>query len=585
VVSIALGLLGGLLASRFARPGARRATGTINLLLLSLPDLLLIFFVQWGLIKLGQATGLNLLPPYGDWRGGLTLRAAVLPVLMLSLFPAAYLARIAAAAFDGVFRTDYIRTARAKGVPDRTVTWGHAFRNAIIPILAAMPAVTGIMISNLVIVEYAMNILGVGWWMAWQVVIPAKPSIVVQYPSPNIIASVTICLAAVFVVVDTVVDLILLRLDPRVRTARQETDAELAAAVMEHGPRPSLGERLSDLWQALAETITSIRLPGRETWHRIARSYRDNLPLTLGTIIVGGLVFVAIFAPLLTARGPEEGVAMITLKDGSFKVPPFPPGTPTLPLGTDINGRDVWSRVVYGARYTLLITCLIVPLRMLIGVPLGLAAGWLRGRWESFVTWSATALGAIPAVIVQVALILAIFSPPRPGSVVNPGGNEPGPFLVLFINCLVLVIMGWPRLAETVRLMSRELAARPFVEGARAVGAGPARVMIRHILPHLGPTLAVAAAAEAAWVMMLLVHIGVFGAWLGGAGALERNRMIGQGLISRIPDWSQMLAFPVKSLWFTPWVLLAPAVAFVIAILGFNLLAEGIRRAEQRFSA
>lgn len=580
---VILGLLGGLFASRFARPWVRRSAGAANLLFLSIPDLLLIFFVQWGLMKLGQATGWMLLPPYGNWQGGLTLRTAILPVLMLAMFPAAYVARMSAAAFDNIFGTDYIRTARSKGVPAHRITWGHALRNAMLPILAGIPTISGIMMSNLVIVEYAMNVVGVGWLAAWQIVVPNRPVLTLPYPSPNILASIAICLAALFVLIDLVTDLVLLWLDPMARTARQEQE-NVAAAQLEAAPRGSWRAGFVDLWQALADAVRSIRLPGRDFWHRLALAYRGNLPLIFGTAITGFLVLVAIFADVISPFGVDEIVPVIPTKN-SYLIPPYPPGTGGFILGSDNIGRDVLTRVIHGTRYTLLIAMIIVPLRMLVAVPLGLAAGWLRGRWESFVTWTATVLGAMPATIIIVLMIMTIFAPPRPGSIYNPVHPEPPAVVILLLNCIILVLIGWPRMAESIRLMARELAARPFIEGARAVGAGPARLMLRHILPHLGPSLAVAAAAEVAWVMMLLVHIGTFGAWLGGSTAYERERVLGQALVSRFPDWSQMLDLPQKTFWLSPWVLITPAIAFVVAIFGFNLLAEGIRRAQQRFSA
>ncbi|HWI60240.1 MAG TPA: ABC transporter permease subunit [Symbiobacteriaceae bacterium] len=580
IVGVLLGLVAGLLSSRFTRPGVRRTVSGLNLLLLSLPDLLVIFFVQFGLMKLSRITGWALLPPYGNWQGGLTLRTAILPVLMLSLFPAAYVARISAAAFDSVFGADFIRTARAKGVAAWKITWGHGLRNAVVPILAAVPVVTGIMISNLVIVEYTMNIVGVGRLMAWQIATRQQVAIVqVTYPSPNIIASVALCLAALFVVVGAVGDLLLLMVDPRARTARQEAENEAAIAQMDRAP---LRERLADLGHMLAEFVRGlrdIRLPDRAAWRRLGLAYRGNLPLILGTLIVGVLILIALLAPVLAPSDPYKQNPILIQPRG-YQAAPFAPGTPGFPLGSDNIGRDLLSRVIFGTRYTLLIALLIVPLRMMIAVPLGLAAGWMRGRWEWFVTRAAVVLGAVPAMMLQALLLLAIFPPPLPQTRGNPNAPQPNAVLVLLLHASILVLFGWPRMAETVRLMAREIANRPFVEGARAVGAGPSRMVFRHILPHLWPSLAVAAAAEAAWVMMLLVQLGAFGIWLGGSTAMEDY-----GLVARFPDWSQMLAFPVTTLWSMPWALLVPAVAFVTAIFGFNLLAEGIRRAQQRYSA
>ena len=584
VVGLGAGLLLGLLASRFSSADTRRGTLNLNLTALSIPDVLLVVLVQFLMIYLIRWTGIRLILPFGTPLGDLNVKHMILPVLMLSVYPAAYAGRLSVAAFDEVFTADYIRTARSKGVGDRRIKWAHAFRNAVIPILGGMPVVTGLMISNLIMVEYLMNILGVGRMLVYEVMgdrLQAGPA-GLPYPSPNLVASIVICLAAVFVLVDGVADMLLLALDPRVRDARLAQRAagtarkdrwrwQLEPEVAPRVPRPSLREVAAAARAWIVATLSRLHprnLP--EYRAALARYYKGNSPLVWGTVIVGLIVVVAFTAPLLTSVDPNA-VKLVIMNGRDFQIPPYPPSR-LYPLGSDAFGRDLLSLVLHGTRYTLLIAGLIVPLRLLIALPVGLAAGWFGGAWERWVHRAANVLGALPPLLIPALLIPPLFPPQVPGQ----GGAAPAPrFLVLLVHGAILVLIGWPRLAESIRLMTRELAARPFVEGAIAVGVRPRQILSRHILPHLKPQLAVMFAAEMAWVMMLMAQLAAFEMWIGG-GAFATDTL---GIITpNFPDWSTLLGRPVRYLMVRQWVLIVPGVAFFIAILGFHLLAEGIRR-------
>lgn len=139
LLGMAAGLVAGLLVSRFAPPWLRGPAGYLNMIALSFPDVLLLVLVQFGLINLGQWLGFEPLAPYGEWHGGLTLHTAIMPILMLSFFPAAYIARVVATAFDEIFTAEYIRTARAKGLSGWRILRDHTLRNGLIPILGGLP--------------------------------------------------------------------------------------------------------------------------------------------------------------------------------------------------------------------------------------------------------------------------------------------------------------------------------------------------------------------------------------------------------------------------------------------------------------
>ncbi|MFZ5828379.1 MAG: ABC transporter permease subunit [Bacillota bacterium] len=568
LVGLVGGILFGMLVSRFSARWVRSVATGLNLGFLSFPDILLVVLVQWGIMYLAQIIGFEIVPPFGTWDGKLTGRLLVLPVLLLGLFPGAFIARISAAAFDEAFQADYIRTARSKGLPTRRLVWGHALRNALIPILSSLPTATGLMISNLIVLEWIMALTGVGRLLALE--------FRAAYPSPNVIASVAIILILLFVLIDGLVDGLLLWLDPKARDRQGQTASDRQPA--QGAPRASLGDRLVNLGSFFVEAGYLVAgllrgLVAPQNWVRPLRAYRSNLPLALGTLIILALVFVAIFAPQLALRGPYE-MKPVVMEGKTWIMPPYPPSK-EFPLGSDRLGRDTYSRLLFGARYTLLFALFIVPARILLALPLGLAAGWLRGGWERWIRRIATIFGGIPLLVISAVLVPVFFVEPVPATMGNPfAPPPPDPNHVMALHVGIMVLLGWPRLAETIRLMTREIAERSFIEGAQAVGASGGRVMFRHILPNLVPSLLMMGAAEAAWLMMFLTQLGVFGLYLGGTMALES---VGQ--VPRYPDWAHMLARPTQNLHANQWQLFWPALCFFIAILGFHLLAEGIRQA------
>lgn len=577
------GVLLGLLVSRFTPRWLRSPAGAVNLVLLSFPDVLRVLLVQFGLINFGQYIGFEPFAPYADWQGNLTLHTAVFPILILSLFPAAYLARVAAAAFDEIFPADYVRTARAKGLSGWRIVKDHAMRNGLIPILGGLPSASALTISNLIIIEYLTNTGGLGWLLAQE--FQARSGL------PSTVAAVAICLAVLFVLIDGLVDLFLFWLDPKAREARRQEESDRRARLVQ--PTRSLPKRPQWLGRREAPAakrppvpapgpvgpVTPEPFPWRWYLRNLGNAYRGNLPLILGTLIVGILVLVALLDPLLTPRDPYQMQPLLFKSVKEFSAPPFEPG-PEFPLGSDELGRDMLSRVIHGTRFTLLFVLLTVPLRILIALPVGLAAGWLRGGWEFWVSRIATIFGAVPTLVLSAMLVPLVFVRPLEQAVGSTQTKiPPEAYQILAMHLLVLVVLGWPRLAESIRLMTREQASRSFIEGATAVGAQPWRVMRRHILPHLLPSLAVMGAAEIAWLMMLLTQLGVFGIALGGHMQIQ-----GVGAMAVFPDWSTMLSKPLRYFWARHWILVTPALAFFMAILGLNLLAEGLRRANQRLS-
>ncbi|MFV0423381.1 ABC transporter permease [Oleidesulfovibrio sp.] len=277
---------------------------------------------------------------------------------------------------------------------------------------------------------------------------------------------------------------------------------------------------LSSAFSRVRATIFSRRLWGRYGM------------LWSGSLIVGTMSVLAILAPWLAPHDPTVLDVYAILQ---------PPST-AHPFGTDALGRDILSRMLYGARVSLWVGFVAVGISASIGTVLGLIAGYFRGIVDELIMRFVDVMLCFPSFFLILAVIA--FLEPSLGNIM-----------------IVIGLTSWMGVARLVRAETLTLRERDFVAASRLAGAGTARILFMHILPNAIAPVLVAAT------------LGVAGAIL-TESALS---FLGLGVQPPMPSWGNMLMEGKDVLEFAPWLSLFPGTAILITVLGYNLLGESLR--------
>ncbi|WP_130834126.1 ABC transporter permease [[Erwinia] mediterraneensis] len=261
--------------------------------------------------------------------------------------------------------------------------------------------------------------------------------------------------------------------------------------------------------------------------------------LTLSLLFIVLVVLAALFAPWVTPFDPNEQFAEGLSMEGA----PLPPDA-TYWLGTDLLGRDLLSRLIYGARTSLLIGVLANGIAVVTGVLIGLSAGYLQGRVGSLLMRFTDLMMAFPALLLAITLA-AIFQPS------------------VWIVAMVIAMVNWVQIARVIYAETSALSARDFIAVERTLGAGTLRILGVHLIPHLVPTVLVWATLGISTTVLLEATLS----------------FLGVGVQPPTPSWGNII-FESQT-WFTsaPWLVFFPGAAIVLLSLAFNIVGDALRDA------
>jgi peptide/nickel transport system permease protein len=315
---------------------------------------------------------------------------------------------------------------------------------------------------------------------------------------------------------------------------KPETEIDLGLATPAPGSEVATGMGTVGMWNPDALLIEH-----RSLWGEIFRRFRRDKFAMIGIVVIIILVLVAVFAPWVAPHDPteqfDEGLTMQGMPVGP---------SAEFPLGTDTLGRDLLSRLIYGARVSLTVGVLANGFALILGVVFGLTAGYFRGGVETLLMRMTDVMMAFPIYLLAVALV----------SVLKPS---------VWILILVIGIVYWTPMTRVIHGEVLSIREKEFVDAARLTGCTNRRILFRHILPHLVAPIIVYTSLGIATTILFEATLSY----------------IGLGVQPPTPSWGQMISEGQAYYLSAPHLVIYPGLAIMITVLAFNLVGDGLRDA------
>jgi ABC-type dipeptide/oligopeptide/nickel transport system permease subunit len=296
----------------------------------------------------------------------------------------------------------------------------------------------------------------------------------------------------------------------------------------------------------------SQKVIGRSPWELFWRRFRRDKFALAGMCIIVIMAVFALLAPLaksITGHGPNQ---VFLDRLDSFGIPTGPQGD--FWFGLDTAGRDLFVRVVYGARTSLIIAFFATGLATTIGVTLGLLAGFYRGKVDTVISRTVDVWLSMPVLLLALGLAAACGVAPCLGGLIQPG---------LFVVSLIIGLFSWPYICRIVRGQVLSLREKEFTEAARSIGFSNRRIMFRELLPNVAAPIIV-------YTTLIIPNNVLFEAALS---------FLGVGVPQETPSWGRMLADASGIFTVAWWMMLFPGLFLFMTTLAFNLVGDGLRDA------
>lgn len=276
----------------------------------------------------------------------------------------------------------------------------------------------------------------------------------------------------------------------------------------------------------------SFEAEDKKSFYKALDMIRENKLASISLLLIVLILIVAIFAPVFAPYDPYAQ----NLKERLLDI------SPAHILGTDELGRDILSRIIYGARISLTVGILPTFISMTIGTALGIISGYTGGKTDFFIMRLADIMLAFPSLLLAMVVMYTMG-----GGLVN-----------IFI---ALSLVNWASTARMVRAQTLSIKEKEYVQAAKSIGVGNFTIMLRHILPNCIPAL------------IVLFTLNIPSAILSEASL----SFLGVGAMPPSASWGLMVVKAKKYMFTQPWLVLAPSIAIMIVVMAFNFLGDGLR--------
>ena len=284
----------------------------------------------------------------------------------------------------------------------------------------------------------------------------------------------------------------------------------------------------------------------------------------IGIVLLIMIAILTIFAPWIAPYGVNEMDPPRLQEDGSWRAPPFPISAKHL-LGTDTNGYDILSRLLYGAKYTIGFLIATAILRLIIALPIGMYLGWSEGRMAKLLVRFFQVWTTLPMIIIAFFLLATLMTI---DSII----------LKITFQAVILTVVGIPILSNTIHLHTKEIKKAEFIEGAKVLGGNGLHILHKHIFPHLKPRLLLLWIMELVQVLSIMGQLAIVNVIIGGVHMSFFNGI--PTIKPNIPEWTALITISRYRIFQSPYLLLGPLIAYALVLITLVFISEGLKEKE-----